>query len=673
MMRKKIRIILIITIFLMIFLVTNVNAVSGQTICTAVLKAFELYGTEVQGSINVTNSEFEYNETTEKYDVTLNITTEQIADDAELSVQVEGYTLENEVMQEGLSYTVNGNTVNSNVATLSISIDKPSQAFRKAKVTISGNNTEGSLLETSTEVKFILIPAITLGDVVLQSDNMPDNVIQIITLPVVTEDIEKDEILDVKLIQDGVDIDTSKYTVTGTTVDSEGAALIKISAGPEITLGTYNVVVSYKTEAMAEKLEVQKEFIITNIEINKIVINQQAISMEVGEATIITYSIVPSIFTDEDLIFSSEDENVATISKGGRIVAVGRGQTNVKISSKDGKVESGVQVTVFNPAVEITQISTNPDTLMQGEEGTIHVKIATQDLENGKSLDVSVQKHDIDVTYLFTIEGNAIQNNEVNLTLTPNKEQTKSGEYTVVVTFDGKQIESENLEKQTAKFNIEGTNPITGIEVDKSNIRMTVNSTSQITATITPDEAQNKKIIWESNNEEIATVDENGLVTAVGKGKAIITVYSDENQEIKQTINIIEQEILETEEYTIDLENKIIKFIPENTNVTAFLENVQIGSETYTLTNKAGDTITGESLVGTDTILKINSEEFKIVVIGDINGDGKISITDLSKLKLHLVEKELLTDGSLLAADMNKDEQSTLTDLSKMKQYIVGM
>lgn len=672
-MRKKIRIILIITIFLMIFLVTNVNAVSGQTICTAVLKAFELYGTEVQGSINVTNSEFEYNETTEKYDVTLNITTEQIADDAELSVQVEGYTLENEVMQEGLSYTVNGNTVNSNVATLSISIDKPSQAFRKAKVTISGNNTEGSLLETSTEVKFILIPAITLGDVVLQSDNMPDNVIQIITLPVVTEDIEKDEILDVKLIQDGVDIDTSKYTVTGTTVDSEGAALIKISAGPEITLGTYNVVVSYKTEAMAEKLEVQKEFTIANIEINKIVINQQAISMEVGEATIITYSIVPSIFTDEDLIFSSEDENVATISKGGRIVAVGRGKTNVKISSKDGKVESGVQVTVFNPAVEITQISTNPETLMQGEEGTINVKIATQDLENGKSLDVSVQKHDIDVTYLFTIEGNAIQNNEVNLTLTPSKEQTKSGEYTVVVTFDGKQIESENLEKQTAKFNIEGTNPITGIEVDKSNIRMTVNSTSQITATITPDEAQNKKIIWESNNEEIATVDENGLVTAVGKGKAIITVYSDENQEIKQTINIIVQEILETEEYTIDLENKIIKFIPENTNVTAFLENVQIGAETYTLTNKAGDTITGESLVGTDTILKINSEEFKIVVIGDINGDGKISITDLSKLKLHLVEKELLTDGSLLAADMNKDEQSTLTDLSKMKQYIVGM
>lgn len=672
-MKNRTKIICIMLVVLTTFLVTNANALSGQPVYIGVLRAFELYQAEVQGSINVTNSEYEVDEITEDYKVTLNITTEQIADLTELTVQIEGYNLENEVMEEELSFTVEGNTVNSNAATISIKLTKPVEPIRKIKVTISGNNTEDTTITTSTEVKFILVPKITLGEPVLKSDDLPEDVIQIITVPVETEDIAQDENLTVRLVQNGVDIEESKYTVSGATVDSQGKAEVSISAGLDITLGTYQVFVGYKSDIMPETAEDQKEFTITNIEVKKITIDQPAIAMEVGETTIITYSVEPNIFSDEDLIFSSEDESVATIEKGGRVVAVGRGETTFKISSKDGKVEATTQVTVLKPSVEIKEITTTPEKLIQGEDGTININVVTVDLQNGKSLDVSVQKHDQDITTLFTIDGNQVQNNEVNLILTPNKEQTTSGEYSVIITYDGKPIDSENMEKQIATFNIEGKNPVTGIEVDKNEIRMTVESTRQITATITPEDVQNKKLIWTSNNEEVAIVDENGLVTAISKGTAIIEVCSDENPEIKQIINITVQELLETEEYTIDFENKIIKFIPENTPVRILLENIQIGADEYTLTNRAGEVITEEDLVGTDSTLKIDSEEFKLIVIGDINGDGKITITDLSKLKLHFVETELLQNGPLMAADMNKDEQTTLTDLSKMKQYLVGM
>ena len=103
------------------------------------------------------------------------------------------------------------------------------------------------------------------------------------------------------------------------------------------------------------------------------------------------------------------------------------------------------------------------------------------------------------------------------------------------------------------------------------------------------------------------------------------------------------------------------------------LENVQIGSDKYSFTDATGKEINEDDLVGTGSTLKINEEEFKLIVAGDINGDGKISATDLSKLKRHMVELELLTENNLLGADIDKDDQITLTDLSNMKKYLAGL
>ena len=208
----------------------------------------------------------------------------------------------------------------------------------------------------------------------------------------------------------------------------------------------------------------------------------------------------------------------------------------------------------------------------------------------------------------------------------------------LTVTFDGKQIESENIEKQTKKFKIESKTNVTAIKVDQTNIRMTENSTRTVTATLEPEDVQNKKIIWTTNNADVATVDENGTITAVAKGKAVITVCSDENREITASINVTVQEILQTEEYKLDTEKKILKAIPENTTVKMLLENVQIGSDKYSFTDATGKEINEDDLVGTGSTLKINEEEFKLIVAGDVNGDGKISATDLSKLKRHMVE-----------------------------------
>lgn len=56
---------------------------------------------------------------------------------------------------------------------------------------------------------------------------------------------------------------------------------------------------------------------------------------------------------------------------------------------------------------------------------------------------------------------------------------------------------------------------------------------------------------------------------------------------------------------------------------------------------------------------------------GDINGDGKIDVSDLASIKNHLLKKAFLTNTALLAADMNKDGKISISDIIMLKKNIM--
>ena len=66
--------------------------------------------------------------------------------------------------------------------------------------------------------------------------------------------------------------------------------------------------------------------------------------------------------------------------------------------------------------------------------------------------------------------------------------------------------------------------PVTGVNLNKTSLSLTVGGTDTLTATVQPDNATNKNVKWSTSNASIATVDANGEVTAVSAGTATITV-----------------------------------------------------------------------------------------------------------------------------------------------------
>lgn len=86
-----------------------------------------------------------------------------------------------------------------------------------------------------------------------------------------------------------------------------------------------------------------------------------------------------------------------------------------------------------------------------------------------------------------------------------------------------------------------------------------------------------------------------------------------------------------------------------------------------------GKEVSEDSLVGTGMNFKRNNEKVHIAVKGDINGDGKVSATDLSIYKLVHADLRKVDYIYERAVDMNNDFQRTITDLSQLKMLLVGM
>ena len=65
--------------------------------------------------------------------------------------------------------------------------------------------------------------------------------------------------------------------------------------------------------------------------------------------------------------------------------------------------------------------------------------------------------------------------------------------------------------------------PVTGIQLDKQTLAMEFGDEQHLTASVQPEDADDQRVIWQSDNESAVTVSQDGTVKAVGYGEAIIT------------------------------------------------------------------------------------------------------------------------------------------------------
>ena len=96
-------------------------------------------------------------------------------------------------------------------------------------------------------------------------------------------------------------------------------------------------------------------------------------------------------------------------------------------------------------------------------------------------------------------------------------------------------IDGSNLSTSCNANIIKLAESITLNEVD---VKLEVTETTTLTVTILPETTSDKNVVWTSSDESVAAVDENGVVTAMGLGEAVITVATLDGTDLSATCRV---------------------------------------------------------------------------------------------------------------------------------------
>lgn len=398
---------------------------------------------------------------------------------------------------------------------------------------------------------------------------------------------------------------------------AEGTATITAKAGDKTA--TCSVTVTKKVVA-----------------VESVTLDKSSLELNEGETATLTATVKPDNASDKTVTWSSSKTSVATVDANGKVTAVAEG--NATITAKAGNKSATCSVTVTKNVVAVESITLDKSSL-ELNEGETATLVATVKPDNATNKTVTWSSSR---TSVATVDAN--------------------GKVTAVA--EGTATITAQAGDKTASCTVTVKKKVVAVEsvtLDKSSLELTEGETATLTATVKPDNATNKTVTWSSSNASIATVDQNGKVTAVAEGTATITAKAGEKTAtctvaVKKNVVAVESitldksslELTEGETATLvatvkpdNATNKTVTWSSSNASVASVDANgtvTAVAEGSATISAKAGD----KTAICTVTVKK------NVVAVESIT---------LDKSSLELTEGETAT----LTASVKPDNATNKT------------
>ena len=245
----------------------------------------------------------------------------------------------------------------------------------------------------------------------------------------------------------------------------------------------------------------------------KVTVRDSALSIPKGQSKVLDFTIEPGDFGDT-ISFRSSNTGVVTVDENGKLTAVAPGTATIRINV--GSVSASCKVTVTQAVTKIT----------------LDKKTLALDVPETYQLTATITPADASNKVLTWTSSN-----EAAATVDQNGLVTAVGNGTAVITAtatDGTGISASCTVTVIDPDNI----PVASIALDKTSLELEALEIWQLTATVSPGNAANKQLRWTSSDENVATVDENGKVTALAKGTATITAAATDESGVTASCSV---------------------------------------------------------------------------------------------------------------------------------------
>ena len=282
---------------------------------------------------------------------------------------------------------------------------------------------------------------------------------------------------------------------------SAGPATITVTAKDNTETTPRSAKVTVAAVGLSKTVNVTQAGAEPVVVVSSIVLDRNEAEMTIGSTLNLIPTIRPDNAADKTITWSSSNAKVASVAGEeipdvtgnpmpvGKVSALGEGEA--VITAKVGGKEASCKIIVKPAAVAVTELKIDQVEVHMSPGQTVQ-------------LNATVQPADASVSWSSSRTEVATVNQEGKVTA------VALGE--TVITASAGEKSAECLVK------VEEEVAITGISLNETSLTLKEGETFQLKATILPETATPKTIEWISSIPAVATVDENGLVTAVRKG-----------------------------------------------------------------------------------------------------------------------------------------------------------
>lgn len=259
-------------------------------------------------------------------------------------------------------------------------------------------------------------------------------------------------------------------------------------------------------------------------------------ALEVGSTQQISAVVTPASIESKHIVWVSDDTDIATVDALGLVKGIAPGQATIAAVSVDNeKILAECTVTVIK-TIPITSGKIMPEAEHERTFWVGDIKEFRADLQLGPEAPTPTQS----ITWST--------NSSKNLTLVPIvgqegpeskpvykvkvkalKEVADTEEVFLFISAGDRKLDSVRIYVYK--------HPVESVVIEGSDsLELMVDSTLQLSAVVTPDNATYPNISWKSGKETIATVDNTGLVKAIASGYAWIYAISDDDNTKKDSV-----------------------------------------------------------------------------------------------------------------------------------------
>ena len=236
------------------------------------------------------------------------------------------------------------------------------------------------------------------------------------------------------------------------------------------------------------------------VAVESVTLNATTLTLEPGKTDMtLTATVTPDNADDRTVAWSSSDTAIATVSEDGTVTAVSIGEASITAQAGGKEATCTVTVKQILIAVENVTLDETTLTLMRGDTGKLTATVTPDNAD--------------DKTVLWSSSNASVATVDGNGTVTA----VSKGTATITAQAGGKTA--------TCAVTVNPI-PVENVTLNVTTLTLAPNMTKTLTATVNPDDADDKTVTWSSSNPSVATVSNDGMVTAVKVGAATITAQA---------------------------------------------------------------------------------------------------------------------------------------------------